>query len=325
MNIPVDKLKAVRHVVTHANCPDGVASAMILRSALGPTVKFTFLDYETQAHRELPAETGMLFCDFTPHRSRVQEFVDAGAIVLDHHKTQRDIAEAFGELGVYADNDGRSGASLAHEVWAAMGFSRYQLVGSAVGKLARLAAIRDTWQRSDREWQRACDQASALVFWPAEELLRTTPDEWDRKLEIGPALYRKHRDAAQRALDSGVSFTTAGGTVAPSALAVAANIKVIVFQGVDLTSDAAELDDGKHHMVVGFGYSNEPGAQSPRVTFSLRSHTGYDVGAFAKFFGGGGHAAAAGFSQPVDELSPNPYQDIRLAFGAFELMGRVWA
>lgn len=308
MNIPVDKLKAVRHVVTHANCPDGVASAMILRSALGPAVKFTFLDHETQAHRELPAEPGMLFCDFTPHRSRVQEFVDAGAIVLDHHKTQRDIVEAFGENGVYAENDGRSGASLAHEVWVAMGFSRYQLVGSAVEKLARLAAIRDTWQRSDREWQRACDQASALVFWPAEELIRTAPDGWDRKLEIGPALYRKHREAAQRALDVGVSFTTAGG------------IKVIAFQeNQDETSDAAEFDAGAHDVVVGFSYAKEPGADHPRLRFSLRSHKGFDVGAFAKALGGGGHAAAAGFEVGTFERSHTPYQEIREALCNYEI------
>src|SRR5882724_8183379 len=63
--IPLEKLKGVTHIITHADCPDGVASAMVLRQVL-PTAEVRAIQYETHEHKKLEAKPGMLFCDFSP-------------------------------------------------------------------------------------------------------------------------------------------------------------------------------------------------------------------------------------------------------------------
>jgi hypothetical protein len=78
-----ERLKNVRTIVTHEGCPDGIASAILCHDAL-PQAEIVWLQYGTAKRRELPATEGMLFVDMTPEPSRNQEFVDAGAIVLDH-------------------------------------------------------------------------------------------------------------------------------------------------------------------------------------------------------------------------------------------------
>ena len=119
-HLPIEKLKALKVIVSHENCADGLASAMILKDVL-PKAKVVFLQYGTPDHVNLVAEEGMIFCDFSPPPARAQEFVDVGAIVLDHHKTAKAVVALFGDLGVFADekdDPGVSGAVLAYrEVW----------------------------------------------------------------------------------------------------------------------------------------------------------------------------------------------------------------
>lgn len=120
MTIDLAKLEAVTTIVTHANCMDGLASAMILLDVL-PSAKIVFCQYNTPDYLNLPATPNMLFCDITPPRDRAAEFVTAGSIVLDHHKTAKDIVLMFGANGVFGDeiaNPGISGAMLAYQqVW----------------------------------------------------------------------------------------------------------------------------------------------------------------------------------------------------------------
>lgn len=139
MTINAEKLQTIRTIVTHENCSDGLASAMILKSVL-PGAQVVFLSYNSAAHKELSAIPGMIFCDFSPYVERVQEFIDAGAIVLDHHKYQKDVVEAFGPNGVFADetsNPGVAGALLAYrEVWLPLVKSDPQSFLSGPARLA---------------------------------------------------------------------------------------------------------------------------------------------------------------------------------------------
>jgi len=120
MTLDLQKLLAVKTIVTHAACPDGVASAMILKSIL-PNAEVLAIHYNSPEQTNLKATEGMLFCDFTPPPERVTEFVEAGALVLDHHIKQKAVVDAFGSNGVFADEKlepGISGAMLAYrEVW----------------------------------------------------------------------------------------------------------------------------------------------------------------------------------------------------------------
>lgn len=295
--IPVEKLRSVKHLVTHERCADGIASAMIIKDAL-PDVKVTFVTHNTKLHLEMEPEEGMIFCDFTPPESRVKEFVDAGVVCLDHHKQAKGVVEAFGDLGVFADekaDPGVSGALLAfREVWLplrdpATGLST-PLQRKIVEDFAYVTGVRDTWQREDSRWEQACAQAEALSFWPEEELLAASPLEWAGKLALGDFLYQRRLKGAIRAADGGYTFTTRRGTA------------VVVFEGSRASSDAAEYLGEEVDIVIGFHTKIED--EEPVVVFSTRSHTGYDVGKMCKSLGGGGHTAAAGFTYKMNTQEP---------------------
>lgn len=133
--IQIETLREVTHVYTHAHCPDGLASAMILKDAfrmLGMEPKIEFLVHGTDEHRLAGWGDGMfaLFCGIAPHPEAVEgrmvgQFsgppLEMPGIVLDHHKGAEDIVRSFGDRGVFADEKaepGISGAVLAwREVW----------------------------------------------------------------------------------------------------------------------------------------------------------------------------------------------------------------
>lgn len=327
--INIDKLKSVKHLVTHANCPDGVASALIVKDAL-PDVRVSFMAYGSKEHRELEPAPGTLFCDFTPYvewlktpdghqvldGSKVIAWVQAGAVVLDHHPTAKTLVDNFAlnGLGVFGLNEkNECGAWLAYEhVWLpseeAKPVEQTKWSRIAVEDFARLAAIRDTWKKDSPDWQMACAQAAELMFWGE----RTSLGDMLRAQigTLGQHLLDKQLSAAQRSLDEAHYFQTTKGT------------RVCVFQGVSTTSDAAELFDNPGQvpgpdLVVGFHYKVD--ADKLQLQFSTRSHTGFDCASFAKAHGGGGHRAAAGFTIEVSpELSANPYQTFRLLLEQFE-------
>lgn len=324
--LPLDKLRAVRHIVSHINCPDGVASAMILQNALrlsGAPLKTTFLQYDTPDHKALPAEEGMLFCDFSPPRDRLQEFVEAGAMVLDHHKSQKDIVAKFGELGVFADEKaepGICGASLAfREVWeplARLGYddgvmpvSVGQETVETVRAFSRLAGVRDTWQTKDPSWRKACEQAEALTFWPAEELLGLPPDAWATKLELGPILFERKLRGAEKCLEHGLVFETPKGR------------RVVVFEGLRQTSDAAEMSGDKFDLVIGIGLTAEE-HRFPSIILSTRSRKGFDCSAMCQALapGGGGHMAAAGCRIDLHTSDLQPYEFVRRHVLLYEMV-----
>lgn len=310
--ITTEKLTAVRTIVTHEHCPDGIASAILLRDAL-PDAYIEFVQYGTPEHRDLVAGPGLLFCDMTPPRERVAEFVAAGAVVLDHHRGAADIVAAFGADGVFADeatNPGTSGAMLAFlEVWTRIrgGMFSTSHPGSveqnAALAFASLAGIRDTWQRASPRWDAACEQAAALRFWPVSQLLSIAEarpfahEQLGEKMAIGPILIQRQAEAVERAVGNALSYTTRKGT------------RLLIFEGTTLTSDAAEAVGDHVDLVIGFHYEVEPHGPT-MIRLSTRSHTTYDCAALAKHYGGGGHTKAAGFSQPCTPASPNPYNHI---------------
>jgi nanoRNase/pAp phosphatase (c-di-AMP/oligoRNAs hydrolase) len=327
--IDLEKLKNVKRLVTHANCPDGVASALIVKDAI-PDVEVLFVKHGTKEHRELRPDVPTLFCDFTPWTDMKKDaqwlmWLQADTLVLDHHPTQRDVTMAFVEadLGAYGENDrGECGAWLAFEhVWKPLkNLSGYGVMGSGVREFAELAGVRDTWKKDEPRWQAACEQAEALMFWDFERI-RTVDrylqwESFEKRTSgssLGNVLFEKKLEHARNAIAESHRFDTTKGT------------RVIVFQGVTPTSDAAEIlekeADGSYSknadIVAGFHYRVDGGRL--QLQFSTRSHTGYDVGAFCKSKGGGGHSAAAGFTvEQSVEIGANPYAVFKLLLEEWE-------
>lgn len=282
--------KTIHKIVTHKDCPDGMASAMLCHEAV-PHAQVVFVQYGEPEREELPAEEGLLFVDMTPPEARVDEFVEAGAWVLDHHRGAKDLVARFGPRGIFADEEeepGIAGANLAY---------RHVHGAGTVKELdfALLAGIRDTWQKDDPWWPRACAQAAALTFFSAERWLGVprcwlTPEEW----EIGYRLMEQRAEKVERVVEeSACHWMRSDG------------VRCAVFPDTGrLTSDVAErLREGwRVQLVAGFSF-NRPGVMS----VSLRSDGTVDVAELAKKYGGGGHTKAAGFGHDLTATCEQPF------------------
>jgi len=297
-------LQKVNHIICHARCPDGIASVLILADALPGANIIELIQYNSDEHIALEAKKGMIFCDIVPHQDNVRPFVDAGAIVLDHHKGAEGIIKQFGDRGVYSDEPCVSGAMLAYrKVWQVL-----QNCGSVksrefwVKDFAHLAGVRDTWQTQHRDWKKACQQAMALMFYPENYWLPLNshkpflaPEETD----VGKILYEKRMvDATRKAEELYL--------VADNML----NLNMGFFNDRDkLTSDVCEAvraSGNKNNLdfVCGFNVHTEP--DKIYFTYSLRSIESCNVMEIAKLLGGGGHEKAAGCKIDAKWCSPNP-------------------
>lgn len=343
MTLPTDKLRNVRRIVTHAGCPDGIASALILRDVL-PDAEVEFVAYDS-TQRDLRASEGMLFCDMTPPRHRAREFVGEGAIVLDHHRSQREVVEvveAFGPLGVFADEDrepGVSGAVLAfREVWEPLEVaaeidreSSMLRTGTSVARrdhvqeFAAMAGVRDTWRRDSPLWEQACEQAAALVFYPRSFWLKG--GEVDSKTrgggvrvnwhavfaacELGKILRVRDRERDDRAFQR-ATFFYARIPYSSNRLLVAVVNTLAVSDLADVLARRSGAD-----VTVGFEYGCE-GPKDEQVAWlncSVRSRGDFDCSALAKSRGGGGHRHAAGWRDALPACSP--YQHVERLFRDF--------
>ncbi len=331
--IELDLLQNVTHLVTHENCADGTSSAMIIKDVL-PHAKVTFCQYGTKLHQEIPAEPGMLWCDFSPPVARVQEFLDVRTIVLDHHGgPAKESTLAFAEkgLGAFADekkDPGVSGAMLAYrEVWFPLELARSNAripstadvlaeklaesnYAKAVKQLATLAGIRDTWQKNDERWTQACETAEAARWWPWELVEKTPWGQWPELFRIGPILMARNQRTVDKCIEGAFRFTSRKGR------------KVTVFEGLKPSSDAAEKLGETNDLTIGLGFLVESG--EPKMLFSTRGRGTFHCRNFALAFGGGGHVKAAGFSVPLTPDSPQPYELARILLDRYEEVEDEW-
>ncbi len=297
-------LKEINRIVVHGNCPDGLASAIILHDVI-PNAVVEFVIHNTGPYNNLSATKGMIFCDIVPPPDRVDEFVAVDAVVLDHHISAKDIVEKFGKRGVYADEvaePGVSGAVLAfREVWQPLQH-RSHSSEDIVGYFATLAGIVDTWQDQDELWDEANYQSAALMFY--------SPDQWlsrdsvssfmtDSDFRLGKNIHERRLKKAKKIAKNCHRFSYRGYNLA-------------VFNDADkLTSDAANfLYREGVNIVAGFYFVElDESTNFPKIVFSLRSDGTVDVSELARWITpkGGGHSQAAGFPWFVKEDSPNPF------------------
>jgi oligoribonuclease NrnB/cAMP/cGMP phosphodiesterase (DHH superfamily) len=277
----------ITKIVTHAGCPDGYASARIL-SRHFPDAEILYMRHGSEELKSLEASPGMLFCDMTPPRERVEEFIAVDSVVLDHHVTARDITERF-PTHLYSET--RCGAELACdylEVCRREGSVHSWTGGWVETHLARVIGIRDLWKRDDKDWDLACTYATALCH---------TGERFDSLLptDIEISIAHKIIERSDERIACFVerheySLITAGGHV----------VAVFPARGLSI-SDAG-------HALISAGvadataaYYDSTGLHGWRRNWSLRCRDGLDVSAVAAALGGGGHKTAAGFTEPLIE------------------------
>lgn len=342
----------VRTLITHASCPDGLASALVVRDAY-PGVQVMFLQYDTPEHQALVPEPGTVFCDFTPWvereqaarlsvldswlpgksgrpmtdrgRAQAQSWVNAGATVLDHHAGVDDIVALFGERGVYSDEPGVSGASLAHRVlWAPLAGSSTEL-RSMVARFVHLAGVRDTWQRQSADWKAACEQAAVLSFYSTEVLLR----EGLRKAcerassEIGEIIVQQQAEGDLKRLREAHFFFAHVPSYLRDDLSAhgvkAEHVRVACFNGDSrAASDVAELLNDEVDMVIAWRYFVRRG--EAYMALSSRGRSNFRCLPFVQWLGGNGHDYAAGCAIKLSDnvaWSRDPYAVIEHAVQSF--------
>jgi hypothetical protein len=308
----IESLSQVRKVVTHDNCMDGLASAMLLREAL-PSAEITFCGYGAD-HEALEPEPGLLFCDFTPPRARVDAFVTAGALVLDHHVHARDIVECFGDHGVFADSPGVSGAVLAFEhVWlpalrrGASGPWDDHSIALQRQLFAELVGVRDTWRKEDPRWREALELHAVLEAFPREHWLasngiRNALEALDTG--IGAALVARKAKTVEQLVATGLIRRVVGSGILGQQGAVDHAVKPRVTWALSAAPSEFVSDLGEASREAGVdvlvNVQSIVRAGALWHTVSLRSNETCDVGAIAKRYGGGGHMRAAGFQIPQD-------------------------
>lgn len=296
-NNMIPNISQVTHIISHKNCPDGIASALICAAAL-PHTKVSFVMYGEAEYEDFPLpadQVGILghpsigpvqlWVDIIPPAKRAQEFADTGrCIVLDHHKGAQDVVALFGERGRFADEKvdvGVSGALLAYEhVYLPQ---MPQALAVDVQKFAILTGIRDTWQTQDPRWDDACAQAEYLTLMGFDALCPPNGIDihvWDNaeRFTVGHALVRRTREAAAEMASKCMR----------SGMFAIANTRY--------SSDFAEaLREAGDPAQVAVTFQYLPDCAS--IVYSLRAVRGdTDVGAFCKAQGGGGHTKAAGFT-----------------------------
>lgn len=316
-----EQLLAVKRIISHGNCPDGISSALIALHAyrtLGLEVALHWYVHGTPEAASLEPGPGDLFLDCSPRPELAQKFIDVGALCLDHHTKGSSclqfVAAGQGVFGDEQTDPGVSGVTLTYQyVW--LGLLKdtvfYSTIASvdeeAVTRLAELGGIRDTWQSSHPKWVQACELAMALRFWPFEELQKLSPRQWASKFELGVALWSKHCKTVGKIIEGAYSWTSPKGT------------RVLFFQGALKSSDVAEFAGDTADLIIGYdlNYIQEDGGKL-KMIFSTRSHSGFDCGAFALAHGGGGHTPAAGFNVIYDLDGPNPYTKMKQVVTAYE-------
>lgn len=323
--IAIEKLRNVTKIITHKNtssmmCADGVASAIILHDALR-NVPIEFHVYQSAELATLEAKPGLLFCDITPVRERVADFVAVESIVLDHHKGAEDVVKAFGANGVFADEKtapGVSGAMLALlEVWEPLRRANPTpwIPGSPsaidlneFGRahwFAKLVGIYDTWQRNAREWPDAENLRAILGFMPPEYWLEhafpfredcRSEGWWEDQLKLGKIIREHDLREATSAVHSGAVREFTWGRVR------------VIEHGKNATT---AIDIAKDDLLVAM---NHIWIDGPRMKLSLRARGKFDCKEFCKQFGGGGHTNAAGCTINLDTMNhpdhTNPFETV---------------
>lgn len=317
----------MKHIIMyHANCIDGFSSAYIAEKFLtlgmgvqAQSVKLIPIEYQkVERLGELEelltlhgvdnvSDNKFYILDFSFNRQLTAHLrLTAKRVIwLDHHKTAFEMMERYdsqfysvaGACGVTTLDKERSGARLTFDYFASFSFCR-DIEALDVGKLKRLAEFVDDYDR----WQFKLDRTRAVNAY-----LRSIPatlEDWDKALELSLADIMRKGAAMLEAFDAQVAqllkinpnlcylnYATEEGCSSEPCTGLALNVP------------------GMFSSVVGHELSKLSGTfgctwtlAGDEVKVSLRSEGDFDVSNIAKFYGGGGHKNAAGFTIGIDDF-----------------------
>lgn len=293
-------------VIFHGSCLDGFTAAWAARKSILETTQdepeMFAAYYPANSSTEdavLPDVTdrNVIMVDFCVHRGQLLRLKEQAKslLVLDHHKTHRDACEG---LDFCTFDMGRSGAALAFD------YFQPRMEGAAVhtqigGRpwLVSYVQDRDLWR-----WDLP-DSKIVSAFLLCQEM---TWENWDRIAGLNLEQVVRLGYGADMAL----RFAAGEAAKAARRIPFPMNVEAtrLVYEGS--ASASHYYDDIPVVNMSYYGTSEAVGMLAQDAPFavgwyqqadgsyrySLRSRNGFDVSKVAEAFGGGGHAAAAGFS-----------------------------
>lgn len=274
--------------IYHGHCDDGFAAAWAVRHATGPDL-FEF--YPGVYQQDPPDVTGrhVLFVDFSYKRPVLLEMAKTARsiVILDHHKTAAEDLAGFREPAPFAEwqsaptvegdaepiaalfDMDRSGAGIAWDFFHA---------GQPRPPFIDYVEDRDLWRK---QLPHGDEFTIALRSYPQDF------DSWDQLVEIGPSLLIDEGSAIQRYYRLRVEELKRSAYPA-----VIAGVPCYIANAPYFAASEVAGELGERNLAFGACYFE---VSQGRWQYSLRSSK-IDVGAFARQFGGGGHAGAAGFT-----------------------------
>lgn len=265
-------------IIYHDNCPDGFASALAAKMALGDAAELAPYGHE---EKRLPNFEGRraVFLDCCPPREALLQAraQSKSLLVLDHHKSAR---EDCGDLGCCRFDMDRSGAGMSWD---------YFFPGEKRPWLFEHVQDRDLW-RFELPGTRAFCQALDALPRDFETWLAVARMDEEQKAEFlkkGEAMLEQFEYQCQQIAQSATLADFLGNRVwalnAPHAFADRCG--EILYERGD--ADYALIWSSKD-------------LRSAKL--SMRSKIPFDVSVVATRLGGGGHAQAAGAMMGLADL-----------------------
>lgn len=288
-------IEDTKRLYFHSYCPDGILGRnILLRYVSFSNMNNSDFLYPVTPYKPLTVIENALFVDSCPDSNVLEDFLKAGAKIIDHHSSR------FEELKKYkleypnqillGENDlCESGAILAYKV--ALKSTDVLIVDD--DEAMELAGIADCFCKTDSRFDMA--RAQAFFVSMLGNSYYGIPNHHDR--EIASIMYKTDMLRIEALKKHCVRMEING-------------IKVAFYNGDSSISDLAELlrQDGVN-LVVGWEQRmiKLNGIDDIGLTVSLRSDESVAANKIARHFpSGGGHDRAAGFRlhtlEPIHKL-----------------------
>jgi oligoribonuclease NrnB/cAMP/cGMP phosphodiesterase (DHH superfamily) len=297
--------------IYHGHCDDGFAAAWCVRAALGDQVEF----YPGVYQKDPPdvADRDVIMVDFSYKRPVIDAIAKAAKslLILDHHKTAaEDLAGMQAPFGPGWDRHQQNVYQDACEGIAGMPYALFDMARSGAGlawdffhpeepqrpMFINYVEDRDLWRKS---LPGGDEFTIALRSYPQDfEIWDMLVNEGaDALIAEGKSIQRYYRlrvEELKRSAYRAVIPIPGHRSDAPSDVAC---VRIAVanapyFAASEVAGELALMEGATFGACY---FEVRPGEWQ----YSLRSRGDFDVGAFARIFGGGGHPGAAGFTVPA--------------------------
>lgn len=261
----------MKFVIYHAGCPDGFGAAWAAWKSFGDGAKYIPCRYGDPPPAELGPDDEVYVVDFSFKRDVLIDLMGSvkSLTVLDHHKTAE--ADLAGLDGCIFDQD-HSGAVIS---W------NYFHGDKELPKLLSHIEDRDLWKW---EMKNSKEVSAALYAYDFDfKLWSEFADDVSRLVREGVVIMRLQRKLVAQTASSAI-LGEVGGYEVPIVCA-SQNVS-------EIGEYLCEQNPGRLFAAIYRDRGN-------KRQWSLRSRSGFDVSKVAEKYGGGGHAAAAGFEESI--------------------------